>query len=107
VPSATRSAHSVASTSNLIGRQFAAAGYKPHPRFEVELLQALVVAIDQPGRGHVEPAFRAVLSHLATAVGAERVMWLVHRANSATLEVSRRVMKPTGTDGDFVVFVVP
>jgi len=76
-------------------------------RFEAELLQALVVAIDQRGRGHAEPALRAVLSSLETAVGAELVMWLVHRANSAMLEVSRRVVESAGTDGDFVVVVVP
>ena len=85
----------------------AAEGYKPHMRFEAELLPALVVAIDQRGRGHAEPALRAVLSSLETAVGAELVMWLVHRANSAMLEVSRRVVESAGTDGDFVVVVVP
>jgi len=82
------------------GDVIAAAGYEPHPRFEAELLEALVVAIDRRGREHAEPALRAALSSLETAVGAERVTWLVHRARSAILEVSRRVVslrEPTVT----------
>lgn len=89
------------------GVAIVAAAHKPHPSSEAELLQALVVAVDQRGQGHAEPALRATLEYLRALARVERVMWLVHRANEAMLQVSRRVVAPAGVDGDFVVFVEP
>lgn len=91
------------------GRTIGLVAHRPHPDWNAELLQALMIDHRFRGRG----LSRIVVAELVSAILSEpdcgHVMWLVHPENAAMIHVSRSYTGEVGlqqADG-YVMFVYP